>query len=231
MPTDFDDAPDDFSISGLDDAIRWFREKLRMPDSEYYALEARARARAFTVSGVADLDIMSEVWRAVDRAVADGTTLADFRADALEGLREQWGGEIPGRLETIFRTNVQSAYSAGRYQFNTRPETRQTHPYSAFHAVMDDRTTDECADADGTVLPTEDSWWADHQPPLHFNCRSDVTAVTEEEAHELGVDDVGPEVDVDEGFGNPLAEFDPDVSDRPPDLEYLYSLKEHDEED
>lgn len=230
MPTDFDDAPDDFTISGLDDAIRWFRDKLRMPDSEYYALEARARARAFTVSGVADLDIMSEVWRAVDRAITDGTTLADFRADALEGLKEQWGGEIPGRLETIFRTNVQSAYSAGRYRFNTKPETRQSHPYSAFHAVLDDRTTDECAIADGTVLPTEDPWWFDHQPPLHFNCRSDVTAVTPEEAHELGVDQDGPDADADEGFGNPFAEFDPDVSDRPADLEYLYSLKEHEED-
>lgn len=211
--------------SATKDAVEFLRKKTPMLATDFYALEESARARAFTVSGVAELDMVSEVWEAVERAVREGRTLNDFRKEVGASLEEAWGKKDPAHLENIFRTNVQSAYSAGRYLQNNRPEVRATHPYSKFSAVMDDRTTDVCAAAHGTVLPSDDPWWSTHQPPLHFRCRSDVTAITESEAKEIGIDESAPEAEADEGFGGVLDHYEPELSSRPVELAHLYELK------
>ncbi len=174
------------------------------------------------MSGVADLDIMADVWNALDSALANGEALGDFKTRVGQLLESQWGGEIPNRLDTIFRTNVQSAYSAGRYAFNNRPDVKSTHPYSRFVANLDERTTTLCRHLHGTVLPSDHPFWASHQPPLHFQCRSDVVAISEEDAQGFGISEKPPEAEPDEGFGNPTIEWLPDVSTRPPELQSIY---------
>jgi SPP1 gp7 family putative phage head morphogenesis protein len=224
---DFDDLPepdgDDFE-SAADSMIAQLRDRLLLNAEDFYALEAAARARAFTVSGVADLDVVAEVWRAIDAAVESGESLDDFRERVGELLADQWGEEDGARVETIFRTNVQTAYSAGRWAQNSAPAVRESHPYCRFVAVLDGRTSDICEDLHGTVLPADHPFWETHQPPLHHQCRSDVVPLTEDEAREEGVDDEAPEVDPDDGFGVPGAEFEPDLSSRPPELSAIYQL-------
>lgn len=218
----------DTDASATELAAQWFREKTAIRPEEYSALEESARARAFTVSGVAELDVLSTVYDSLERAIRDGTPLEDFRSQVAGLLTSEWGGENPSRIETIFRTNVQSAYSAGRYIQNNRPEVRATHPYSKFSAILDGHETDICHDLDGTVLPSDDPFWASHQPPLHFNCRSDVTAISEADAAELGgPDEEAPETEADDGFGGVLEPYEPDLSTRPPDLVSIYDAKLH----
>lgn len=226
---DLDDVPDpgdgDWE-SATDAAIAYLRDKLLMSDEEFYALEERARARAFTVSQVADLDIVSQVWEAVTSAVEDGDSFEDFYANVSESLSASWGGEIPGRIEVIFRTNVQFAYAAGRWQHNSSEEVRATHSFLRFVAVLDDRTTDICSELHGTTLPADDPFWDDHQPPLHHNCRSDIQAITDAEAAEMGLTEEAPQAQPDEGFGVVDAEFEPDLDSRDPELASIYELKE-----
>jgi SPP1 gp7 family putative phage head morphogenesis protein len=229
---EFEDAPEVTSgefPATAGELVQHLRDVLALPAEEFYELEAKSRGRAFTVSGVAELDLVTDVWRAVESAVTNGETLDDFKARIGEDLEQAWGGEIPGRIETIFRTNVQAAYGAGRYHQNNRPEVRATHPFCRFTAVMDSRTSDICEALDGTVLPSDDDFWATHQPPLHFNCRSDVSAITEEEAREAGVDELPPQTEPDEGFGVPITDWKPDLSSRPVELVTLYELKLNEE--
>lgn len=229
MPDDFDDLPDpgdgDGFLTAAAAAIEWLRDKLVMSDEEFYALTDKARSRAFAVSGVADLDVVSQVWGEIDRAVDGGESYQDFAMRVTEVLADAWGGEDPARLETIFRTNVQSTYSAGRWYQNSLPAVRASHPYSQFVAVLDSRTTDICEGLHGTVLRSDDPFWSTHQPPLHFACRSDIVPLTEDEANEEGVDEKAPDGDADVGFGAADDEWVPDVSSRPPELASLYELK------
>jgi SPP1 gp7 family putative phage head morphogenesis protein len=231
---DLDELPDAEPGAAFDSAteaaIQAIRKKGVLSAEEFYALEERARLKAFTVSDVADLDVVSDVWRAIESAVANGETLEDFKERVGGLLEEAWGEEDPARLETIFRTNVQSAYSAGRWYQNSRPEVRATHPYSKFVAVLDDRTSHICGPKEegglhGTVLRADDAFWASHQPPLHHQCRSDIVPLTEEEAKEEGIDEEAPDAEPDDGFGTPAEDFEPDLSSRPPELVNLYELK------
>lgn len=224
-----------FEKVGFEEALDFFRDKLSITKDDWLALTEAARQKAFTVAGVAQLDLIADVWKALDKAIDEGTTLADFKKDIGARLEGAWKGTVENpawRMETIFRTNVQSAYAAGRYAQATDPEVLGDRPYWLFDAVLDTRTTDVCRLCDGTILPADDPWWKNHLPPLHFNCRSTIITLSAEQAGEMGVSVTKPKADPDEGFGAPPAD-DPDgapwaptPSDYPKDLWDAFEDKE-----
>jgi uncharacterized protein with gpF-like domain len=84
----------------------------------------------------------------------------------------------------------------------TAPTVKKTRPFWRFDAIEDDRTSEICSGINGTILPVDDSFWSDHVPPLHFNCRSQLVPLDLEDVDdEGGADDEAPEIDADEGFG------------------------------
>jgi SPP1 gp7 family putative phage head morphogenesis protein len=190
----------------FEEALDAHRERLGtlLPEPDWRDVEARARTKAFWVAGVAQLDLVTETWSAVDKALADGTTLADFKKDIGAKLQAAWQGTVASpavRLETIFRTNVQTAYNAGRWYQTQAPAVQAVRPFGRFDAVLDSRTTPECEVADGTVLRLSDPWWKSHWPPLRFQCRSTVVTLDEDEAAEEGVTATPPAAPAGEGFG------------------------------
>jgi SPP1 gp7 family putative phage head morphogenesis protein len=157
---------------------------------------------AFTVAKMMSLDLLRDTRAAVDKALAEGQTFEQFR-DGIEGRLVQagwWGqaemkdpvtGEMktvqlgsPRRLRTIFRTNLQTYYAAGHWQ--EIQDTKASAPYLMYDAVDDDRTREEHAAWDGTILPADDPWWDTHMPPNGWNCRCGVVQLSEAQAKEAG---------------------------------------------
>jgi len=206
----------------FEEAIEAFRKRVPMTRKEWDALTEAQREHAFMVSEVARADVVSELCEAVDKAIEHGTTFAEFKDGVGELLESSWGGPKPGRLETIFRTNVQTAYNAGRHAVFSAPAVRKARPYLRFDGVEDDRQTDICEACNGVVLPADDPYWNSHTPPLHFNCRSTVVALSSDEADDEGVTDDPPEEDADDGFGRPPsttgADWEPDLTGYPKDV-------------
>ncbi|WP_193583759.1 phage head morphogenesis protein, partial [Laribacter hongkongensis] len=136
-------------------AIAYFEQKGYAIGFKWQDVWAEAHAKAFTVAGVMKLDVLTDVHDALADSLQRGGTLADFK-NRLRPILEAkgwWGkgqvvdpvtGEISGRrltprrLDTIFRTNLQSAYMAGRYQ--TMMENVADRPWWQYVAVMDSRT-------------------------------------------------------------------------------------------
>lgn len=204
----------------FDEAIRVFRRRVPMTDPEYRKLEAAERQRAFWVAEVTEARAVQEVMDAIERALRDGTDLQVFKAETGAMLAEAWGGEDAPRLETVFRTNVMNAYNGGRHEIFSDPVVREARPYLRFDAVGDGRTSEICDELDGKVLPADDPFWLTHTPPLHPNCRSVVTPLTDEEAEAEGIATRAPETGPAEGFGRPpepetdkpdLGSFDPAI--------------------
>lgn len=206
-----------------DAAAAWFRDRVPISDEEWEALQGKLREQAFKIAGVAQLDIVTQVWEALDRAIADGTSFDDFKDEVTASLSGAWGGAYPYRVETIFLNWTQRAYSAGRYETMTAPAVKQMRPFWQF--LNGDPVSDICVASDGTILPADDPWWADHNPPLHHRCKSGVISLTAEEAGD-DVDDTPPDVDADDGFGGaPTNDWDPDLSDYPGELASAYQEK------
>ena len=210
------------SADKFDEATAAIRKRVPVKRDEWDTLTTEEREHAFTVSNVTEMRVLQDVLDGVDRAIDQGSTLDEFKDEIASDLIESWGGEIPGRIETIFRTNVLTSYAEGRHAVNSAPAVKEARPFWRFDEVADDRECEVCADCSGVVLPADDPFWSDHHPPLHFNCRCTVTALSPDEAADEGIDEAGPDVDADEGFGEePSAEgkdWEPDLSGLDPDL-------------
>lgn len=173
----------------FDDALAFFRARTPMPSGVFYALEAQARQKAFTVSNVAQMSMVQQALDSLDLALDQGMDLESWRKEIGPALEEAWAGTVQypaWRLETIFRTNVQTAFSHGRVRQMRDPAVTALRPFWLFDAVLDGRTTDECSARDGVLLPADDPWWSENTPPLHFNCRSGIRSLRKSQADRRG---------------------------------------------
>lgn len=218
----------------FDEAIKFFREKgLVVSPLSWRDVWAEEHVRAFTVARVAAMDVLEDIRAEVDRAIEAGVTLKDFKASLGEVLaRKGWltppaelpeeilpDGTVrkrltPWRLETIFRTNVQSAYSTGRYR--QMLENAPRRPWWMYDAVGDYRTRPSHAAMDGRVYRYDHPIWDKWYPPNGFNCRCTVRTLSDRDMDRRGLKQSvrPPAVEPDEGFAyNPgRAKWQPDLN-------------------
>jgi SPP1 gp7 family putative phage head morphogenesis protein len=109
-------------------------------------------------------------------ALEKGTPLSEYWTEA-SALSSSGLGASPWYWETVYRTNGQTAYNAGR-----ATEFARVQPaYLEFVGIEDGRQTTICHARSGTLLPSSHWFWKQNWPPLHYNCRSTVRAVSREE--------------------------------------------------
>src|SRR5690606_6618089 len=97
----------------------------------------------------------------------------------------------PGRLQTIFRTNMQTAYAAGAWA--QIEEQAELAPFLLYDAVDDHRTRPEHAAWDGQVHPVGSPFWRAHYPPNGWNCRCGVIQLSQDDLDAMGLA-VSPQV-------------------------------------
>jgi len=188
-------------------ALEYFRGKGYQTSFAWQEVWQAEHDAAFTVAKMMDVDLLRDVRMAVDKAIAEGQTLQTFRDSVETRMAEAgwWGrkemadpdtGEIkvvelgsPRRLETIFRTNMQTSYAAGDWA--EIQATKESAGYLMYEAVDDDVTREEHREWDGTVLPVDDPWWDTHKPPNGWNCRCGVIQLSLAQVREMGKD--GPD--------------------------------------
>lgn len=195
------------------EAARFFAAKVPLTRDEFDQLSDWAKTRAFTVATVTKAELLQDVQDAVGKAIDDGLTLADFRSilgDVMES--RGWGGLTPWHAETVFRTNIQSAYGIGRLQ--QQRDQRDDFPFLQYHAIHDSRTRPSHLALDGVVRPIGDPFWKKYYPPWAYNCRCDAESLTADEARAIGVAPVNILGEPEGDFTSPGAsdEYDPDLS-------------------
>lgn len=153
-----------------------------------------AHDQAFTVAKAMRLDLLSDIRTALETALQDGQTLKQFITNMQPTLEAQgwWGQQVivdsegvgelvqlgsPRRLKTIYQTNLQSAYMAGRKA--EMEQTAETHPYWMYVAILDGKTRPSHRALHGQVFRHDDPIWSAIFPPNGFNCRCRVVALTE----------------------------------------------------
>lgn len=213
-------------IGAYKEAVKYWRTRQPRREQDLEKLTDENADLAFTLAGVTQLDLVTQVWEALDRAIENGTSFGDFKKQVSEDLADAWGGEEPYRVENIFRTNVQTAYNAGRWEQMQDPEVQELRPYNRFVAVLDNRTTVLiCRPLADTVLPADDPWWKSHWPPLHFACRSTVLPLTTDQGAEIGFTKKTPPTQAAPGFGATPDQkgYEPDLDSAPAQL--VHALK------
>lgn len=184
------------------EAVAWLESRGLRVTWNWAEMLDQAHARAFTVAKATRIDVLTDIRRAVIDAAREGKTLRQFRGE-LEPLLQQkgwWGKQVivdsaggaemvqlgsPRRLQTIYQTNLQSAYMAGRAQAQQEADA---FPYLQYVAVMDNRTRPTHAALDGQVFAKDDPIWDTHTPPNGFNCRCRTRPLTAAQVEREGLD-------------------------------------------
>ncbi len=185
------------------EALEYWEDKIRLSPGEFYALSEEARLRAFAVSGIAKGDELETVYNALRTALEKGITFKKFQEMAKDVFeRRGWTGKRAWRVKTIFRTNIQTAYSMGRYK--RYQEASEERPYWMYDAINDSRTRPTHAALDGKVFPAGHKFWDTWWPPNGFNCRCSVISLTKQQVEKRGL-----KVEKDDLTGSLIEPVDP----------------------
>ncbi|HDL8234129.1 TPA: minor capsid protein [Yersinia enterocolitica] len=178
-------------------AIEYFQSKGYTVGFNWHDVEARAHATAFTVAGVLRQDVLQDIRGGLQSALDNGLTLEQFRRQLTPTLVQKgWladraklvadedgvleGKQLtPRRLRTIFETNMQSSYGAGRYA--EQMANAGDRPYWTRIAVMDMRTRPTHAALNGLTARFDDPVWQFAYPPDGWGCRCRVRARTQKD--------------------------------------------------
>lgn len=183
-------------------AVEYFRMKGHKISWNWYDTYQEANAKAFTVAKVARLDVLKDIRGAVDGAIANGTIFADFKKDLEPTLRNKgwWGKQIVvdsqgvaeqvqlgsvRRLKTIYGTNLQTSYMAGRWK--GMAENASERPYWQYIAIDDAATRDKHRAMHKRVFRWDDPIWQSMYPPNDWGCRCRVRALTEKQVKQKGL--------------------------------------------
>lgn len=184
----------DFKALPPEEAIAFFRQKGYRTSFSYLDMMHRAHSEAFTVAGVARLDVLEEIRAAVDDGLAQGTTIGDFRQEMKRRLSAKgWWQPVEvtddatgeaktvdlttsKRLRTIFDTNMRTSYAAG--QWTRIQRTKKALPYLVYYTVDDDLVRPLHRRWHHVCLPVDHPWWKTHFPPCDWRCRCGVRQMT-----------------------------------------------------
>lgn len=185
------------------EAVEYFRRKGLRPSWAWEDVYAEEHARVFTVAKAMQIDVLEDIRTAVDRAIAEGTTLAEFRRELTPQLQERgwWGRQSrrdprtgedevvqlgsPRRLRTIYEANLRSAYAAGRWEQIERTVTAR--PYLRYVALLDGATRPQHRAWHDVIRPADDPWWQAHFPPNGWGCRCSVQQLSERDLQRFGL--------------------------------------------
>lgn len=182
-------------------ALEYFRSKELKPSFDHRDISAAEHGYAHTAAKVMQLDILEAIQNAVDQALAEGRTLAQFKKDLQPTLEKLgwWGkqemvdpltGDIveaqlgsPRRLKTIYRVNMRTARAAG--QWDRIERTKKTHPYLVYELGPSREHRDQHVKWAGLILPAADPFWQTHFPPNGYGCKCRVRQVSKREYERL----------------------------------------------
>lgn len=104
----------------------------------------------------------------------------------LEKVREVTDPWADHYAKMAFRTNLNTATTAGRFKQAADPDVQEITPAFQFDAVGDSDTRDNHAAADGLIFTVGNPVWRKLAPPLGYNCRCQVNLLTRPQLRRMG---------------------------------------------
>ncbi|VFR34640.1 Phage (Mu-like) virion morphogenesis protein [plant metagenome] len=168
--------------------LAFFRRKLNLGTTSWADIYAAEHDWAFTVAGANRDGILADFRGAVERAIAGGVTLEDFRRD-FDAIVARQGWDYNGsrnwRSRVIYETNLRTSYAAGR--FEQLQAVKDRRPYWRWnHSDAVEHPRPEHVAWDGMVLHADDPWWRFYFPPCGWGCQCYITAHNERDLRRMG---------------------------------------------
>jgi SPP1 gp7 family putative phage head morphogenesis protein len=170
------------------EAISFFKQKGVAPTKTWKDFIGAMTTRVFTMAGVTKESLLNDTKAILEENMAKNVSYNQFKKDFKSLLSKKgWNNDPndeeskllkPWRIETIFRTNVQTSFQAGRYE--QLKELSTLFPYWEYESINDSRTRSSHRALNGIILRHDDPFWDNFYPPNGFNCRCTVNVVFRE---------------------------------------------------
>lgn len=185
--------------------IDFFRGKVNLPTARWNDLVREQHDTAFVVAGAMKADLLADLRGAVDKAISQGTTFAEFQKDFESIVAKHgwagWTGEGTDagrawRARVIYDTNLRSSYQAGRWQQVQQIKHRRPYLlYKHSDAVVHPRPLH--LSWNGLVIAADDPWVRAHWPPNGWGCRCQMYSLSAADLARRGKS--GPDTPPDDG--------------------------------
>lgn len=170
------------------EAIAFFRQKLGLPTATWTDIWKEMHGRAFVVAGAMKKDLIEDLREAVDKGIALGTTIEEFR-ESFDEIIAKHGWSYKGgrgwRTAVIFNTNLSVAYASGHYRQMTDPDVLKVRPYLRYVPSCSANPRPEHRKWYNLVLPADNPFWQTHYPPNGWGCKCGVVSHSAREVERL----------------------------------------------
>ena len=166
------------------------RKKVRGKDKHWNWSDTMRHAhdQAFVVSKITRLDVLGEIKKSLNTAIAQGLPYQSFANSIIPMLRSKgfWGtfkapdsSEIEfgqRRLRQIYNVNLRTAYDAGKHA--RMMENAELTPYWRYRSLPPGPNRREAHQRlNNLVFRYDDPFWATHKPSNGWGCKCDVEAL------------------------------------------------------
>lgn len=158
---------------------------------QFDQLASEAKQRAFTAAYIDSEETIEEIRDALAKTLEQGPSLRVFREKIEEAIGASPIG--PAHVETVYRTNIQAAFSDGLETIASNPIVDELFPYAEYLPIRDARARSEhlalaTLGLSGTgVYRRDDPFWDQWTPPNGYNCRCGRNLLTIDAAARKGV--------------------------------------------
>ena len=135
----------------------------------------------------------ASVTKEVQRLIADGMKrglsegeIGRRIAMKVNDIRKRSKAWSQAYARMVYRTNVNSAVTAGRFRQAQDQDIKQVVPAFRFDAVGDGDTRRNHQAGDGVILSVDNPAWSKLAPPLGYNCRCQLVHISSVELRALG---------------------------------------------
>lgn len=178
-------------------AVEYFNSRGMRVASDWKQVAAAVKSGGFSVAAVTRADVLADIHGSLRKAALEGGQTYEAWLKTVRPMLAQKGwlgryphdpetGEIvrgkgltPWRLETVFRTNLQTAYMSGRYKSQLENADRRGN--WQYVSILDNRTRPAHRALNNRVFRYDDPVWEAFYPPLGYNCRCRVRALSDDE--------------------------------------------------
>jgi len=152
------------------DAVRFLRDKVPLKSKTVERLVRSARKRGVLTSATFASDLRGLIDEEVRVVVEEGAPVGQA-VDRIAGVIEGAGLDpvSPGRLQTILRTNVQTAYNAGRLEMLKTPAMKKAFPFLIYRTMEDGRVRPSHVRMNNKAYRIGHPIWRVWTPPNGFN--------------------------------------------------------------
>jgi SPP1 gp7 family putative phage head morphogenesis protein len=137
----------------------------------------------------AEETVTTEAQTMIARAFRDGlgeTEAGKSIAFGVNRIRQESEPWSRGYSKLVFRNNVNTGVTAGRFRQAQDPDIKSILPAFRFDAIGDGDTRDNHEAADGIIMSVDNPEWRKIAPPIGHNCRCMLSAVSVDELRDMG---------------------------------------------